>query len=163
MKLERVVSVNADITDVANWFLSKEDMSHKKIQKICYYVEAWSEALLDAPICRNNEFQAWVHGPVNLKLWNLYKDYGWSLIYLQCTKPEEDSLFSKFSDSQLEILNSVWHSYGVYSADTLEAQTHSETPWQEQRGTLPMFASCSNVISVETMKHYYGAMADEQS
>lgn len=30
MKLERVVSVNADITDVANWFLLKEDMSHKK-------------------------------------------------------------------------------------------------------------------------------------
>ncbi len=33
MKLERVVSVNADITDVANWFLSKEDMSHKKNTK----------------------------------------------------------------------------------------------------------------------------------
>lgn len=30
-----------------------------------------SETLLDVPICRNNEFQAWVHGPVNLKLWNL--------------------------------------------------------------------------------------------
>lgn len=80
MKLERVVSVNADITDVANWFLLKEDMSHKKIQKLCYYAEAWSETLLDAPICRNNEFQAWVHGPVNLKLWNLYKD-GYEFIY----------------------------------------------------------------------------------
>ena len=46
MKLERVVSVNADITDVANWFLLKEDMSHKKIQKLCYYAEAWSETCL---------------------------------------------------------------------------------------------------------------------
>ena len=29
------------ILDVAAWFLLKEDMTHKKIQKLCYYAEAW--------------------------------------------------------------------------------------------------------------------------
>lgn len=26
-----------NIFDVANWFLSKEEMTHKKLQKLCYY------------------------------------------------------------------------------------------------------------------------------
>ncbi len=35
-----------NIFDVADWFLSKEAMPHKKLQKLCYYYKAWGLALL---------------------------------------------------------------------------------------------------------------------
>ena len=35
-----------NIFDIANWFLSKESMPQKKLQKLCYYAKAWSLVLL---------------------------------------------------------------------------------------------------------------------
>ena len=29
------------VFEIANWFLLKESMSHKKLQKLCYYAQAW--------------------------------------------------------------------------------------------------------------------------
>lgn len=31
-----------DLCEVAEWFLRKEPMTHKKLQKLCYYAQAWS-------------------------------------------------------------------------------------------------------------------------
>lgn len=33
------------VFDVANWFLAHETMMHKKLQKLCYYAQAWFYAL----------------------------------------------------------------------------------------------------------------------
>ena len=33
------------VMDVANWFLSQSSMTHKKLQKLCYYAQAWHCAL----------------------------------------------------------------------------------------------------------------------
>jgi len=41
-----------DINTVANWFLNKYSMSHKKLQKLCYYAEAWHQALYNSPLLR---------------------------------------------------------------------------------------------------------------
>lgn len=38
------------ILDIANWFLSKEPMTHKKLQKLCYYAQAWGLALYNIRI-----------------------------------------------------------------------------------------------------------------
>lgn len=50
--------IKADITDVADWFLLKGNMSNKKIQKLCYYAQAWSLTLLDQDIASHSEFEA---------------------------------------------------------------------------------------------------------
>ena len=34
------------VFDVAQWFLAKESMTHKKLQKLIYYYYAWGQALL---------------------------------------------------------------------------------------------------------------------
>lgn len=47
------------VVDVANWFLAHEAMTHKKLQKLCYYVQAWYYALESLQLM-NTEFQAWV-------------------------------------------------------------------------------------------------------
>ena len=40
-----------NIMDVARLFLSQESMSHKKLQKLCYYAQAWCSAAGTAGVC----------------------------------------------------------------------------------------------------------------
>ena len=58
----------SDIRKVAQYFLSKESMSHKKLQKLCYYAQAWYLANYGKPLMPNR-FEAWVHGPVSPDLY----------------------------------------------------------------------------------------------
>ncbi|WP_440252573.1 Panacea domain-containing protein [Catenibacterium faecis] len=147
--------IKADITDVADWFLLKGNMSNKKIQKLCYYAEAWSLTLLDQDIANHSEFEAWVHGPVNRTLYQTFKGYGWH--ELKITNREEVMARMKklFTPEQIEVLEAVWDTYGEYGADQLEALTHTERPWLEQRVGLGKFESSHSIISSTTMKEYY--------
>lgn len=69
-----------NIFGLADWFLAKSEMTHKKLQKICYYAVAWGYALMDRQVFDDDVFQAWVHGPVSKKLYDRYKGQGWNLI-----------------------------------------------------------------------------------
>lgn len=143
-----------DITDVANWFLNKETMPHKKLQKLCYYAVAWSYALFSEPFCRRDEFQAWVHGPVNPVLYKKYRHMGWDSIRPEGASPD----ISVVDDDFLE---TVWNTYGEFSGHQLESLTHDEDPWLNARGDLPLTASSTNVISPSDMAEYYNRIYDE--
>lgn len=139
----------ADIYDVADWFLSKESMTHKKIQKLSYYYQAWGYALYNREMIENEEFEAWVHGPVSRKLFSEYTIYGWNDI------PQKDSNDNLFSKEELNLLESVWVTYGDKSANELEALTHSEMPWIKARVGYGDYENCSEVISPDDMGEYY--------
>ena len=69
-----------NIFDVANWFLSKEEMTHKKLQKLCYYAYSWFIYIYNDN-CNHIKnrlfdkiFVAWVHGPINVELYEKYKN-----------------------------------------------------------------------------------------
>ena len=51
------------IFEVARFFLTKESMTHLKLQKLCYYAQAWYLTIYGQRLF-NEEFQAWLHGPV---------------------------------------------------------------------------------------------------
>ena len=150
--------IKADIIDVADWFLLKGNMSNKKIQKLCYYAEAWSLTLLDQHIADHSEFEAWVHGPVNRTLYQIYDGYGWNLLTITNYEEVKSRLELLFTPEQVEVLEAVWDTYGEYGADQLEALTHTERPWLEQRTGLGKFESSHNVISSNTMKEYYNSI-----
>lgn len=38
--------MDRSVFDIANWFLTKEAMTPKKLQKLVYYYFAWGQALL---------------------------------------------------------------------------------------------------------------------
>ena len=143
-----------DITDVANWFLDMEPMPHKKLQKLSYYAVAWKYALQRKPLCRRDEFQAWIHGPVNMVLYNKYRHNGWDLIYLEGSAPKFDSIDTDF-------LETVWNTYGEFSGHQLEALTHTEDPWIKARGALMPTEPSNNIISVDDMIEYYNKIYDE--
>ena len=140
----------SDITDVANWFLSKSPLQHKKLQKLCYYAVAWNYALLDSSLCNNDEFQAWIHGPVRPLLYDNYKNFGWTYI----PKATSDIDFGSSQD----VLDFVWEVYKDYTQFQLENLTHSELPWLEARDGYEDFERSEVVISSKTMREFYKEM-----
>ena len=136
------------IHDVARYFLSKEPMSHKKLQKMCYYAQAWHLANYDERLVPNR-FEAWVHGPVSPDLYFRYRDWGWENIPLYRDEVDfEDEGVSSFLDE-------VYKVYGDYNADELEKITHKEMPWRNARKGIPAGAYSRNPILLNDMKEYY--------
>lgn len=153
---EGVISM-LTIFDIANWFLSKESMTHKKLQKLCYYAQAWSLALRNQPIC-DAEFEAWVHGPVCRALYNKYSFQGWVPI-------EQIIDFDlEIDENVVDLLERVYETYKDFDGDQLEIMTHREAPWLNQRAGLKPWESSENIIRAQDMRDYYLKLyRDEQN
>ncbi|MCP8851474.1 type II toxin-antitoxin system antitoxin SocA domain-containing protein [Latilactobacillus sakei] len=129
-------------SQIANWFLAKESISPKKLQKLMYYAYAWTLTLTnDSPDELNNKlfndkFQAWVHGPVLSDIYHQYAPYGYHNIDNE--NIEKPNLANDIED----ILEQVWDVYGKYSADELESLTHQESPWKVARAGVNPLESC---------------------
>ncbi|MGZ4111656.1 MAG: Panacea domain-containing protein [Tumebacillaceae bacterium] len=134
------------VQEIADVFLSMESMSHKKLQKLCYYAYSWFLALNNESLFQNS-FQAWVHGPVDPALYQTYRGYGWQPIPLKDQVETDEEI--------LQFLKSVYEAYGHLTGDQLEALTHREQPWLEARGNLPEYAPCNTLIADETIRSFY--------
>lgn len=137
-----------DIYRIADYFLSKESMSHKKLQKLCYYAQGWYLANYNRPLIPNR-FEAWAYGPVSPDLYTRYHDQGWADI----PKPT-DSV--EFNDHSVDIfLDKVYETYGHYTADELENITHMEEPWRKARGDLLYGEYSRRPIAIKDMRDFY--------
>lgn len=144
------------IQNVAQTFLLIESMSHKKLQKLCYYTYSWHRTLFSdkAPLFENR-FEAWVHGPVDPSLYNDYKRYGWSPI------PSPIN-FTPNSDVK-EFVEMVYRSYGHLDGNELEYLSHQESPWITARRGIPDGVPCNNIISDDLIISFFrGVMENEQ-
>lgn len=140
------------VFDISQWFLNKEKMQHKKIQKLCYYAQAWHYTLYKSALF-DGDFEAWAHGPVNRQLWNELKKFGYEEIgnnILNNTKTID-------KDTQ-DFLGIVWNTYGEFDGWQLESLTHSESPWINARGNLSELQRCTNIISADDMIKCYSEM-----
>lgn len=136
------------VYDIANWFLSKGEMTHKKLQKLCYYAQAWCYALKGYRFM-DTDFQAWVHGPVSPALWERFKGFGYDPIRIK------GSIKNVIAPEDVGLLEDVWETYGEETGNSLETLTHREEPWIEARRGYEPDERCSVVISPETMAKYY--------
>lgn len=143
------------IFDVANYFLSLDDMTPKKLQKLCYYAQAWYLALYEKPLV-DNDFQAWVHGPVCPELYSKYKGYRYNYI------PKSEYNGCTLNDEIIDHLDSVFSTYGEFSGDQLEILTHSEPPWIEARKELEEWQPSNEIINTNIMKSYYWSIYDPE-
>lgn len=139
------------VFEVANWFLLKESMTHKKLQKLCYYAQAWFYTLRDMRLM-DTTFEAWVHGPVSPVLYDKFKAFGYHNIKLA------GEYVSRIEEDDVELLESVWKTYGDHTGNALEALSHSEQPWIEARVGYAPNERCNIPISVATMKKYYASI-----
>lgn len=148
------------VFNVARYFLSCVDhgagslMTHLKLQKLCYYAQAWNLVFEGQPLF-DEHFEAWVHGPVCPDLWHLYKQYEWNPIPL-VEHPE----IGMFSADQLDTLDEVWGAYGELDAKYLERLTHQEDPWIKARKGFEPGDPSKMIISIDDMKDYYSQLID---
>lgn len=136
------------VYDVANWFLLKGSMTHKKLQKLCYYAQAWCYALKNYRLI-DSDFQAWVHGPVSPALYERFRDFGYEVINASVSQ----KVF--FNEEDEVLLNDVWDTYGDKTGNALEMLSHTEDPWIEARRGYGVNERCNVVISPESMRKYY--------
>lgn len=157
----KAIALGHIITDYLN---SKGvSVSPKKLQKLVYYVEAWHLVYFDSELIEEN-FEAWVHGPVVPELYQDLKQFGYN--NLKVINDELDSSEERIkkvakdnnlTDDQMELIFSVLNKYGTLSSFELEMLTHSEQPWIEARKDIPPHERCTNIISKSRMKEFYSA------
>lgn len=105
-------------------------MSAMKLQKLCYYAQAWSLVWDDVPLFEE-DFQAWANGPVCPELF--HKTQG---KYTVCAG-DEDGGESNLSEEQKDTINRVLQHYGCHDAQWLSQLTHLEEPWMLARTGMP--------------------------
>jgi uncharacterized phage-associated protein len=146
--------------DIACYFLCRVDrdagdtISLLKLQKLLYYGQAWSLVLRKQPLFYQ-EIEAWVSGPVVRDVWNEYQVYKYGDI------PVPDRCDIEWEEDELEVLEEVWNTYGELSARHLQNLTHSELPWRKAREGLEPAEKSKNVISMDDMQSYYGALLED--
>lgn len=144
--------VKKTVFDVADWFLGKDSMSPKKLQKLVYYAYAWvltlmneNEDDLDIKLF-DLRIEAWIHGPLLPELYHEYR--GKSMI------PQKSSV-PCFDEDIEDIMEQVWDVYGIYTGNQLESITHKESPWIEARGNSPPAEAYTNEITDKSIYRCY--------
>jgi uncharacterized phage-associated protein len=149
-----------DSIDLSRYILARcGSMTHLKLQKLVYYAEAWHLTILGASLI-DDEFEAWMHGPVTRKVWDYFKDFQFTVYNQISVKPEEvpeavARVESQMAPEQIELIADVLSEYGNKSSYYLECLTHSEDPWAKARMGLAPEVRSKCVISREAIREYY--------
>lgn len=148
------------IDDIADFFLtivdreSESTITPLKLQKILYYAQGYYLAINDEELFPD-DFQAWAHGPVNVDIYEKYRDYS----YQNIPKPKNE--LKDFSPELVDFLNDIWATFGIYDGKYLEEQTHKEEPWIIARKGLEPGARCNEIITKSSMKEYFKKVINE--
>lgn len=127
-------------------------MTPLKLQKMAFYADAWYMALNDGAELVDDQFEAWVHGPVARSLYTRFSDYKWRPI-------TEDIACPELPENVVRHLDEVYQVFGGYTAYELEQMTHQEKPWLVARGDIASDAPCQNVIDKGLTAEFYRSMA----
>ena len=145
--------------NIADWFLSRlnteagDTMSPLKLQKLLYYAQAWHLVFFNSKPLFNEPIQAWRHGPV---VPSQYERFAGLTKYVPIPVDEYGVEIMEVTPAVENLLLDICDIYGEHQASYLEELTHSETPWIDARGDLPLYASCTREISHESMLSFYG-------
>ena len=146
---------------VANAFLVKAKeagvpVSHMKLQKLVFFLHAWTLALREAGSLVDGKPEAWPYGPVFDGLYHELKSYGASNIgaYLTELNPATGQMAamvpSRADTEFYQFLDQVWDRYGGFSALQLSALSHEAGgPWAQAR------ANHAKLIDDEVIRDYY--------
>jgi uncharacterized phage-associated protein len=143
-----------NILSVAKYILEKQGtMTTMKLQKLCYYSQAWSLVWDEKPLF-DEEFEAWANGPVSPELFNYHR--GKFVISANDITGNIDEL----SSEQKETVDTVLKYYGEKEPNWLSELTHKERPWKEARekANAAVGERCNEVITKESMQSYYGGI-----
>ena len=143
----------ATVFDVAKYILEQLGaMSTWKLQKLCYYAQAWELAWTNQALF-SEDFEAWRNGPVCIPLFDAHIG---RFTIGDMDLPYGDS--AVLTPEQKDDIGIVLHDYGRLQPYELRELTHSEDPWINARGGLPDSENCETVIKKSDMAYYYGSL-----
>ena len=161
------------IQDVAKYIIwkckkDKQSLTPKTLQKILYYVQAYSVYDQDdnditpadwkkgTPIFEEQP-EAWIHGAVYRTIYNDYRQYGFSDLTDEIEYIDKADIEVIINDEPCKnIINQVLELCKKlgFNADKLEALNHQEEAWIEARSGLGKSTPTNKQISLEAMKKY---------
>lgn len=136
---KHIIAVSGDITPLA-------------LQKILYYIEGFSLALLNKSIFEYSP-EAWVHGPVYKSIYDQYSHYKFHSI--------NKDIFKKYITVEtldidiINLVDEVIKCFGCYSGKILEKMTHLSTSWINARGDLDINEASNVVIDKNKMQEEF--------
>lgn len=91
-------------------------MSTWKLQKLCYYSQAWSLAWTESPLF-DEEFEAWKNGPVCRELFYAHQGK-----FVVSEKDLEKGDANNLNEDKRETINIVLRDYGNFKHTMMENQ-----------------------------------------
>lgn len=142
----------ANVFDVAKYILyKKERISMWKLQKLCFYSQAWAIVWTEKPLFEE-EFEAWSNGPVCPALFEKHK----GKFFVEFS--DIDGNIDNLTPNEKETIDIVLNDYGNMTPYDLREQTHQEMPWKNARQGIPEGTSSNVTITKESMGAYYGSL-----
>lgn len=155
--------------DISPYIIAKSNLvgdgiTNKKLQKLLYYVKAWGLVYFADGII-DDDFEAWVHGPVCPSVYFKYKDFKFHRINESMSEDDAIVIVDNFRKEQLQnglcpdkldLIDAVFDKYGQMTSLQLELLSHQEEPWLEARKGLGPTETGHSVINPETMRRFYG-------
>lgn len=162
-------------TELAPYVIAYNDefgdlITNKKLQKLLYYIAAWGLVYFEDGIV-DDDFVAWVHGPVCVAVYNEYRSFGYSPLKIDYNGQSASEYLNVFCDShktvpnfaeKIDLINEVLRKYIPYSSLQLELLSHSEGPWKEARQGLMPIDKGNTVINKNAIKKFYKELIDAQ-
>ena len=143
----------ATVFDVAKYILQQiGSVSGWKLQKLCYYSQAWAIAWTENPLFEE-DFEAWSNGPVCPVLFHEHQGR-FMVSYSDIIQGNPDNLTTDEKDT----INVVLRDYAEMSPYELRELSHSEGPYIIARNGLPVGIPCNNVISKSSMGTFYRSL-----
>jgi len=147
------------INDIADYIIlkvkgeeSSASLINLKLQKLLYYVQAWSYGINNKPLFKG-DFQAWIHGPVNRDIYDRFNPT--KCLYSEINTSDVINNNIILGDNDAEFIDFILENYLKYSGAELEKLSHSEFPWKNTRDSLSPNERCDKIIPTELMKKYY--------
>jgi uncharacterized phage-associated protein len=141
------------ISAIAYIFAKTEEITPLALQKLLYFSQGLNMAVNHTELFQD-DCEAWVHGPVYAKVYDLFKEFSYN--------PIDDSKFvvfeiaeDKLSNEEKRLIDLILDTFGIYSGKALEEITHEEDPWKLVRDELDPSDSSKRIIPKEIIKKYF--------
>ena len=152
LEYKKLLTCKSKIEEAADYIVHSDyEITNMSLQKLLYYTDGFSYALLGHPMFEEN-CEAWVHGPVYYSIYKKYSSYESAFIEIY---EDKNRSHSYLNEEDKKVLNIVLESLGKYNGSFLRKITHLEEPWLEGRGSLADSEASRTPIYKDRMKNYF--------
>ena len=145
---------NTKIKILAKYLVTKGVSTALRLQKLLFmlrFEEVVNEQLNDSYFAPNNNFQAWINGPVNTEVYYylrpMFIEIDEKDHYLLSEKKEEDKKEIERLDRKYKTFFEKWD---VYSDDDLIDISHTNKAWVKARKDIGPNEPCTNYLDEQS-------------